>query len=134
MKKPCCFIIAVLSMFALNISSTLFAAALSSDAKQFLAGYEAVRSALANDDLAAALKAAAPLGESGAAIAKSGTLAEARSAFDKLSADAIKLASGHEGYYVAHCDMVNKDWLQTSRQISNPYVGKEMAGCGEIKK
>jgi len=30
--------------------------------------------------------------------------------------------------------MLKKDWVQTSEKIGNPYYGKEMAGCGEIKK
>jgi len=26
------------------------------------------------------------------------------------------------------------DWVQNSEKIGNPYYGKEMASCGEIKK
>jgi len=34
--------------------------------------------------------------------------------------------------FVAHCPMVNADWLQTEREISNPYYGSEMLRCGAI--
>ena len=59
---------------------------------------------------------------------------DARAAFGKLSDKAVKAAAGQNGYYVAHCPMKNKDWVQTSTTISNPYGGKDMVGCGEIKK
>ena len=26
-----------------------------------------------------------------------------------------------------------QDWMQTSKKVSNPYGGKEMITCGEIK-
>jgi len=58
----------------------------------------------------------------------------ARATFEKLSDKAKQLAAGQSGYYVVHCPMLNKDWVQTSEKIANPYYGKEMATCGEIKK
>jgi hypothetical protein len=133
MKSTIQSIITILSIGLLNLSA-MFAAELSSGDKQFLTGYEEVRAALAADDLNSAQKAAATLTEKGSAIVKSKSLDEARAAFEKLSEEAVKLASGQPGYYVLHCGMVNKDWVQTSKQPSNPYAGKEMAGCGEVKK
>ena len=44
------------------------------------------------------------------------------------------MAAGQSGYYVVNCPMVKKDWVQISEKIGNPYYGKEMATCGEIKK
>src|SRR3954464_6875090 len=108
--------------------------ALSDNDKQFLAGYETVRSALTGDDLAGAKTAAGSLGDDGAALAKSSSLKEARAAFEKLSEKAKTLAAGNSGYYVVNCPMLKKDWVQTSEKIGNPYYGKEMATCGEIKK
>jgi hypothetical protein len=110
------------------------AAPLSDADKQFLAGYEKVRSALAADDLGAAQKAAGDLGDEGAQLAKGSSLKETRAAFEKLSDKAKQLAAGQSGYYVVHCPMLNKDWVQTSEKIANPYYGKAMATCGEIKK
>jgi hypothetical protein len=110
------------------------AAPLSNDDKQFLAAYEKVRSALAGDDLGGAKSGAGALSEDGAALAKSSSLKEARIAFEKLSDKAKKLAAGQPGYYVVNCPMLKKDWVQVSEKIGNPYFGKEMATCGEIKK
>jgi hypothetical protein len=107
---------------------------LSETDKQFLARYEKVRSALAIDDLAAARTAAGDLGDEGAELAKSSSLKDARATFEKLSDKAKQLAAGQSGYYVVHCPMLKKDWVQTSEQIANPYYGKQMATCGEIKK
>ncbi|MFZ1218581.1 MAG: hypothetical protein WAO00_04770 [Chthoniobacterales bacterium] len=110
------------------------AAPLSDSDKQFLARYEKVRSALAADDLASAKTAAGDLGDDGAALSKSNSLKEARLAFDKLSEKAKQLADGQSGYYIVNCPMVKKDWVQTSQTIGNPYYGKQMLSCGEIKK
>jgi hypothetical protein len=102
--------------------------------KQFLVRYEKVRDALAADDLAAAKTAAGDLGDEGTQLAKSSSLKAARAAFEKLSDKATQLAAGQAGYYVVHCSMLQKNWVQTSEKIANPYYGKEMATCGEIKK
>ena len=110
------------------------AAELSNADKQFLEGYEKVRSALAADDLAAAKTAAGLLGQEGAPLSKSTSLTEARKAFEKLSDKAQHVASGQSGYYIVTCPMLKKDWVQVSDTISNPYYGKQMLSCGEIKK
>ena len=110
------------------------AANLSDKDRQFLAGYEKVHTALAADDLPTSKSAAKDLGEEGNDIAKAGSLKDARAAFEKLSSRAKTLVAGQSGYHVAHCPMLNKDWVQTSTTISNPYGGKDMVGCGEIQK
>jgi len=122
----------VLALVAL--AAPLSAAQLSDQNKQFLANYEKVHQALVADDLAMAKKAAADLGAPGSDLAKSETLDQARAAFEKLSGEAAKLAAGQSGYYVMHCPMKNKDWVQTNDKVANPYGGKEMLSCGEVKK
>jgi hypothetical protein len=102
--------------------------------KKFLTSYEKIHTALAADDLTGAKAAATELGDSGTDIAKANSLKDARIGFEKLSVQAKTLVAGQSGYHVAHCPMLNKDWVQTSTTISNPYGGKEMVGCGEIKK
>lgn len=102
--------------------------------RQFLARYETVRNALVTDDLNAARTAAGDLGDEGAELVKSGSLKEARTAFEKLSEKAKQMAAGQSGYYVVHCPMLKKDWVQTTDKIANPYGGKDMVTCGEIKK
>lgn len=116
------------------LTAPLSAAPLTDQNKQFLANYEKVHQALAADDLATAKKAATDFGTQGLDLAKSETLEQARAAFEKLSSEAAKLADGQSGYYVVHCPMLKKDWVQTSDKIANPYAGKAMATCGEIKK
>jgi hypothetical protein len=132
MKKPG-IILLVTSCVALG-SAMIQAAPLSDTDKQFLARYEKVRSALAADDLATARTAAGDLGDEGAALAKSSSLKEARAAFEKLSDKAKQLVAGQSGYYLVRCPMLQKDWVQTSEKIANPYYGKQMSSCGEIKK
>ena len=116
------------------MQSLVQAANLSDQDKEFLTSYEKIHVALAADDLASAKAAATELGDSGSDIAKANSLKDARAGFEKLSARAKTIAAGQSGYHVAHCPMLNKDWVQTSTTISNPYGGKDMVGCGEIKK
>ena len=123
---------ATIAITAIAVSAA--AANLSDKDKQFLAGYEKVHTALAADDLSTAKSAGKDLGEEGNDIAKAGSLKDARAGFEKLSSRAKTLVTGQSGYHVAHCPMLNKDWVQTSTTISNPYGGKEMASCGEIQK
>jgi hypothetical protein len=104
----------------------------------FLTEYEAVRAALATDDLEAAKKAAAAISanEAASALASAKSLPEAREAFKTLSKGAIEAAKGKPGYFRAHCPMVPKgegNWVQTTKTISNPYFGKSMAKCGSIE-
>ena len=110
------------------------AANLSDKDKQFLAGYEKIHTALVADDLGKAKSAAQELGEDGTDFGKVNSLADARAAFEKLSAKAKGLITGQSGFYVVHCPMLKKDWVQTSDKIENPYGGKDMVTCGEIKK
>lgn len=118
----------------LGFAAAVWAAALSDQDKQFLARYDKVHHALIADDLAGAKKAATELGAADEQLSKSNSLADARSAFGKLSGQAEKLAAGQSGYYVMHCPMKNADWVQTSAKVENPYGGKEMLTCGEVKK
>jgi hypothetical protein len=116
------------------LTAPLSAAPLTDQNKQFLSTYEKIHHALVADDLPGAQKAAADLGPSGADLTKSKSLVEARNAFTGLSTEATKLAAGQPGYYVVHCPMLKKDWVQTSDKVANPYGGAGMIGCGEIKK
>lgn len=111
----------------------LSAAPLTVQDKQFLSAYAKVHQALVADDLTAAQKAAAALGLSGDALAKSKSLPEARGAFAGLSDTAREMAAGQPGYYVVHCPMLKKDWVQTSDKIANPYGSAGMVNCGEIQ-
>ena len=124
-----------LAAIAFGMSASLgHASNLSDQDKKFLTAYGKAHDALVADDLAGVRKAGADLDPHGADLSKSKSLDEARAAFGTLSDKAVKLAAGQSGYHVAHCPMKNKDWVQTSTTIANPYGGKEMVSCGEIKK
>lgn len=133
MKTPRLTTLAIISASALTFAISQ-AADLSAEDKQFLAGYEKVRTALAADDLDATKQAAGELAEEGKALAASEKIEAARGEFAKLSVRAIQLGRGQNGYYVANCPMLKKDWLQTSTKITNPYAGKSMLECGVIRK
>jgi hypothetical protein len=109
------------------------AANLSDKDKQFLFGYQKIYTALVADDLSGAKSAAKDLGDEGNDIVKATSLKDARGSFEKLSSRAKALIAGDSGYHVFHCPMLNKDWVQTSTAVANPYGGKEMIGCGEIQ-
>ena len=129
-------------------------APLNSEQKQFLSDYEAVRAALADDNLRNAQQAAAVIADRAGAtaetdphaqakrdaanrLAKAENLSTARDAFKVLSKQAAHLVDNQKGYYLAHCPMVPNeegDWVQTTKKISNPYMGKAMATCGSIEK
>ncbi len=106
--------------------------------------YEHVCSALAADNCPAAQTAARQLAAraselhqpdlatAATAVGNADSLAAARKAFRTLSADAIALARQQKGFFILHCPMADADWVQTTRTVSNPYLGKKMPGCGEV--
>lgn len=106
----------------------------------FLAGYEAVRAALADDNLAGAKTAAARLPADDAdakTLAASADLKSARQAFGKMSARAVPLAAGRPDLHVIRCPMTpinNGRWVQRTKEVSNPYHGKSMLECGVVER
>jgi DNA-binding FadR family transcriptional regulator len=116
------------------------------DPPVLLPQYEQISAALAADDLPAARNAAQKLAASAVTlhhadmaatarrIAGANDLAGAREAFKALSAQAIALAHGAKGYFVVTCPMAQADWLQRTKEIRNPYLGREMLSCGRIKE
>ena len=67
-------------------------------------------------------------------LSSSKDLDAARKSYEELSSklNAVKKDLGIQAdeYY---CPMVKKTWLQKDSKIMNPYVGKDMASCGEKK-
>jgi hypothetical protein len=115
------------------------------DSKAVLQSYEAVRVALAKDDLAAAQKASVDLSKKAQEIkndvlaqnatdlSKSDKIELAREHFKVISTEAIKLVDAKSGLYIMTCPMANADWIQTKKEVENPYYGKSMLNCGMIK-
>ena len=70
-------------------------------------------------------------------LAKAKDIKAAREAFKPLSASLVKYLADHKAgkgtYHEAYCPMVKASWLQTEKEIRNPYMGKEMPTCGEFK-
>jgi hypothetical protein len=130
-------------LFALGSSFQILNAA---DAgRDVLAAYEPVRAALAGDDLKQAKASALELSKkAGAAkmdviakasdeLAKSDSIEKAREQFKTISNEAVKIAKDKKGYFILTCSMAKGDWVQTSTKVENPYYGKQMLACGEVK-
>ena len=70
-----------------------------------------------------------------------GKIAHQREHFDMLSKDMIdlvKVVKPSQTLYKDHCPMYNDnkgaDWLSEVKEIKNPYLGKKMPDCGEVKE
>ncbi len=70
-------------------------------------------------------------------LAQAKDLKAARDAFNPLSASLVKYLADHKAgqgtYHEAYCPMVKASWLQTGKAIRNPYMGKQMLSCGELR-
>jgi Protein of unknown function (DUF3347) len=78
----------------------------------------------------------AEVGVQAEALAKAKDLKTARAAFKPLSNALIKYLADHkakDAYVQVYCPMANASWLQTDKNVANPYLGKEMPTCGEIQ-
>ena len=122
------------------------------DVNALLEAYLRIQEALAGDRLdgvkesaLAIANATAKIGSQAAAVkvgvnpfAQAADLSAAREAFGGLSEAMIAFVRGGDGTLPdgvngAYCPMARKSWLQRGDAIRNPYYGKAMAGCGEIK-
>ena len=78
---------------------------------------------------------AAAIGAAAEALAGAMDLWSARAAFGPLS-DAL-IAYGKEVGFgelrVAYCPMVDKEWVQATSEIRNPFYGSMMLTCGEFR-
>lgn len=68
-------------------------------------------------------------------------IAHQREHFDVLSKDMldlVKVVKSNQILYRDHCPMYNDkkgaDWLSEVKEIKNPYYGKKMLTCGEMKE
>lgn len=71
------------------------------------------------------------------AEAKAKDLKSARHAFQKLSRLLIQYQQKHPqggpASFVIYCPMAKASWLQPTKAVNNPYLGKSMANCGIVK-
>jgi Cu(I)/Ag(I) efflux system membrane fusion protein len=70
-------------------------------------------------------------------LAAAKDIKKAREAFKPLSASLVKYLADHKAgkgaYHEAYCPMAKASWLQTEKEVRNPYYGKSMLDCGELK-
>lgn len=137
----------VFAVCAVAAAASVLAAA---DWKPVVDPYLKIQTALAGDSMqgvaanaTAIAAAAAKLGATGAPVAeaakKVGAAADikaARSAFMDLSETLIRAAGEAlaPDIRTAYCPMVKRHWLQTDKEIRNPYYGSSMLTCGTFKK
>ena len=71
-------------------------------------------------------------------LAEAKDVKAARKEFKPLSESLIKYLADHKvktgSYTEVFCPMAGASWLQADKKINNPYMGKEMPGCGEVKR
>lgn len=124
------------SLLALEGSESLAdvaeaASQLASDLRTAREAWPASEEALAAE-LDGAVTASEGLGEHAAA----GDVAATRVAFGEVSRHVLAVASAdarlREGRFVFECPMTKTfpRWLQSSEEVSNPYMGAEMTSCG----
>ena len=72
------------------------------------------------------------------ALAKATDLSSAREDFKPLSKSLIKYLADHkvhsDSFTEVYCSMADASWLQTESEVHNPYLGKSMPNCGEVKR
>ena len=78
------------------------------------------------------------IGQAAEDLAKAKDLSVARQVFKRLSANLIKHLEAHQEHAArferVFCSMANAKWLQKAGSpVSNPYLGKSMARCGQIE-
>ena len=71
----------------------------------------------------------------------SGRIAHQRQHFEMLSQDMydlVKAFAGERTLYKDYCSMYNNGkgatWISETKEIKNPYLGKKMPACGEVKE
>ena len=97
------------------------------------ANAEAIAKAVNGDSMKMVPAAVATEAET---LAKASNLKSARAAFKPLSDSLIQFLADHHAknaYVEIYCPMARASWLQTGKDVKNPYYGKEDLTCGEIK-
>src|SRR5947207_14879866 len=107
-------------------------------AKDSLKGVEEHANAIAKAVKGDKMKMLSPdVAKQAETLAKAMDIKAARDAFKPLSASLVKYLADNKAcqgtYHEAYCPMVKASWLQTSKDITNPYMGKSMLTCGVLK-
>lgn len=149
--------IRIMLMMFLTIAAGAAPAAASADRQSILANYESIRARLAHDDASGVPSLAAEITAAARALAKRnvpekeelklildgsrrleearGDLHASRVAFASLSEGVVGLLAARpelsEGRFLYSCPMVKGygRWVQTKKEIENPYYGAAMLRC-----
>lgn len=110
-------------------------AALAQDSLQGIGGAAGAMAKAVRGD---SMKMLSPkVAEQADALGRAKDLPAARTAFKALSESLISYLQAHKVpagvYYVVYCPMARASWLQTTKTVMNPYMGKAMSRCGQIK-
>ena len=143
----------ILGLCFAGISPAALAAKAPEPAKSVLDNYEKIRQALVQDSLkgvadhAQAIAKAvredqsktipAKIADDADKLAKAQDLKMARDDFKPLSADLVAYLEQNKtgsGYHEMYCPMAKANWIQKSKKVDNPYMGKSMPRCGEMKR
>lgn len=137
---------ALVLSIAVGMTSMAVAEQKTDELKKLVISYEKVSTALVKDDMKAAKKASEELGKAADAAKqdklskflvefnKAETLKDMRGKYKDVSKEVIKLVDKSDEYFVMTCPMAKADWVQTTKKISNPFMGKKMPACGMLKK
>jgi len=116
--------------------SALAGARAAEDPSALIPRYEKIAAALVADDLGGAQAAARQLAAAADRLHRADLAAAAqavaRTAFKTLSSEIIALARRQKGYFIMTCPMAHADWVQSTREVANPYFGKDMPTCGSV--
>ena len=71
-------------------------------------------------------------------IAKSGNIEQQRNEFGKQSEALWKLIKANDSFpkkvYYDYCPMKKMHWISEVKEIRNPFFGKQMLQCGNVKE
>ena len=145
-------LVAILGLFAIASLPAADNSVLAGPVKLVYDHYLKIQADLANDSLTGVAEnanaiATAVRGDANAlptevstqaeALTKAKDLRTARSEFERLSNSLIKYLADHkakDAYIEVYCPMARASWLQSNRNVNNPYFGPAMSGCGVIKE
>jgi hypothetical protein len=106
------------------------------EASEMIAGTAQAAQAAAPEALRPRIEAMATAGAAMKTAAAGGDVAAARVAFAELSESVVALLSAEPsltaGRFIYECPMTDhyKKWVQTAKEITNPYLGSRMLECG----
>jgi hypothetical protein len=96
--------------------------------------FNAAMAGVSEENAAACRKLLPEVNQAAAKLAAAKNLSSAREVFGELSRPLVRyreMLTG-EDTKVAYCPMAKKPWLQTAKEIENPYYGSSMLRCGSF--